>query len=235
LGWIHAIRRERSYLDPEDEVPTVGPILRIEAALADGQHIENKRLVDLVELWKAPPQILERSDVKRIGAELDGILHDYLAERNCFSTRDLEATDRRNLVRKCADLLSSRTNAEISSTLVDARMEDAIAFFETKEAYLYRDWQAALGDLMLRESKDSRRRYDVMGFGEFEDRYMAAQDGSSETSNDRRWFDRVEAVFHDLDMTRTGMFDARRDQLHRLYEECIKLDEFLTAKLSPRA
>jgi len=235
LGWIQAIRRERSYLDPEDEVPTIGPILSIESALADGQHIENKRLTELVELWKAPKQILERSDVKRLAAELDGILHDYLAEKECLSARDLEPDDRKTLSQKCADLLSSRTGAEIPDTLVDARVEDAIVFFGIKEAYLYRDWQAALGDLMLRESKDSRRRYDVMGFGEFEDRYTAARNASSETSNDRRWFDRVEEVFHDLDMTRTGMFDARREQLRKLYEECVKLDEFLTAKLNPRA
>jgi hypothetical protein len=235
LGWIQAIRRERSYLDPEDEVPTIGPILAIEAALADGQHIENQRLAELVEMWKAPKQILERSDAKRLAAELDAALRDYLAEHECLSASDLEPEDRKKLARKCADLLASRTDAEIPRTLVDARVEDAMAFFGIKEAYLYRDWQRALGDLMLRESKDTRRRYDVIGFGEFEDRYTAARNGSSETIHARRWFDRVEEVFHDLDMTQAGMFDARREQLRKLYEECVNLEKFLASKLTRRS
>ena len=134
---------------------------------------------------------------------------------------------------KCAVLLSTRAGTEIPEALINTRVDEAIVFFGIKEAYVYRDWQAALGDLMLRDSPDAARRFDVIGFREFEDRFLAAKSAAGEGTSDRRWFGRVEAIFYDLDMTKTGMFDARREQLRRLQQECANLSGFLERKLSP--
>ena len=213
-------------------MPTIGPILEIESGLADGQHIEIRRLAELCEIWKVPNELLTRVEAKRIAAEVDGVLHEYLAESNCLTASDLDSDKKRELALHLSNLLSDRLNVDIPPALVSERVESAMLYFGIKESYLYRDWQAALGDLVLRDSKGTDRHFDVIGFGEFEDRYIAAKRSVGDENLDRRWFDRVETLFHDLDITRTGMFDARRDQLRKLQHECKALDNFLEKKLS---
>jgi hypothetical protein len=76
LGWIRAFRRERSYLDAQGHAEgeeTQVAISRIEAALADGQHVEDARLRDLLALrreYAAAPMVRPaRSSVLQPGHE----------------------------------------------------------------------------------------------------------------------------------------------------------------------
>jgi hypothetical protein len=102
--------------------------------------------------------------------------------------------------------------------------------FGIKEAYIYRDWQAAIGDLMIRQDKDRTRHFAVHGFGTFED--MILEGRKDKQSNVARWFDRLEGLLHDLDMAREGTFDARREQLRKLYKCCIKLETGLQERIT---
>ena len=233
LGWIRAFRRERSYLDPEDIVLVdrdVDPITIIESALADGQHVEAQRLDELLNLWKVPKDKLADIGMQsRLAAEIDGTREGFLSEKNSFSASKLSKEDKIDLSRRCAELVSKSANVEIPTDLVDACAEQASVFFGIKEAYIYRDWQAALGDLLILETTGGPRRFDVIGFGEFENQYIKAH---TSWSSEKRWFDRLEALFHDLDMTKTGIFDARRQQLRNLQEGCKNLEEYLVLKIS---
>ncbi|MGC1586005.1 MAG: hypothetical protein WA791_09905, partial [Rhodomicrobium sp.] len=102
-----------------------------------------------------------------------------------------------------------------------------------KEAYIYRDWQAAIGDLMITGVTAGPRRFDVIGYGVFETRYLDSQ--SIEPGvGDRRWFDRLESLFHDLDMSKTGLFDARRQQVENPRQACSELEKQLTEKAFQR-
>ena len=37
-----------------------------------------------------------------------------------------------------------------------------------RQAWIYRDWQQAIGDVMIRDIKGPVRRFDIIGYGEFE-------------------------------------------------------------------
>jgi|SRR5882724_344475 len=232
LGWIRAFRRERSYLDPDDVAPVdpkTDPISRIEQALADGQHVEEQRLDELMSLWKVPKDILtEGSARSRLAGEIDAARQEFLGERTSLSASELNADDRIKLARRCANLITEIATVDIPQQLVDATAAQASLFLGIKEAYVYRDWQAAVGDLMILQISGGPRRFDVIGFGEFEDRYLRTRRAGSA---ERRWFDRLEKLFHDLDVTRTGMFDARRQQIRNLHEACKALEEYLAQRI----
>jgi hypothetical protein len=105
----------------------------------------------------------------------------------------------------------------------------AIAYLGIREAYIFRDWQAAIGDLMLQGLTGASRRFDVIGFGDFESRYRAAAAGDA---NDKLWFDRLIALFHGLDISVEGMFDARREQIKTLYRAVNELKTELEMRLA---
>ena len=118
---------------------------------------------------------------------------------------------------------------EIPAELVTATVKQAAVIFGIKEAYIYRDWQAAIGDLMLMQDRGGNRHFSVHGFGSFEDMILEAQRDNQ--SNTARWFNRLERLIHDLDMAHEGMFDARREQLRNLYKCCIKLETALQERI----
>lgn len=124
----------------------------------------------------------------------------------------------------CADILRREAAVEIPAEIVAATVVRAAAIFGIKEAYLYRDWQSATGDMMLIEDQVGARHFAVMGFGRFEDLYLAARSSSRKRSIELRWFDRLERIVHDVDMAQSGMFDARRTLLQTLLTNCRKLE-----------
>lgn len=231
LGWIRAIRRERSYLDPEQAAGSVEmqAISELEKALADGNHVELQRLDELSALWDVPTIDGNR---KRIANLIDGLRAEFLAARRVLSFRDLTAEEQIELATQCADIIRREASVEIDDDRILASAEKTADTFGIKEAYLYRDWQAAIGDLMLQEDKVGARHFSVLGFGQFEDMVIVAQRKKRPAA--MRWFDRLERLIHDLDMTRSDTFDARRAQLRRLLVCCETLETSLSERIAAR-
>jgi hypothetical protein len=229
LSWIRAVRRERSYLDPHeasqsDEMLAIGAL---EGALADGSHVELQRLNELLNLWRAQPSNPEKTEWAAY--LIDGERAGYLSEKEVLAARDLSADDQAELAERCAEIVRKNLHVDVPRELVAASAGQAAVIFGIKEAYIYRDWQAAIGDLLLQEDKGADRRFSVMGFGAFEDMFLRAHSEDAPAS-ERRWFDRLQALIHDLDVTQEGMFDARRDQLRKLHKCCIELENALKAR-----
>jgi hypothetical protein len=86
-----------------------------------------------------------------------------------------------------------------------------------REAWVYRDWQSAIGDMMLRTLADQSRKFEVVGYGEFE---QICRDGSIAQ---RLWISRLAEVFDDLDLSIQDRFDARPRQLHAMASATAKL------------
>ena len=112
---------------------------------------------------------------------------------------------------------------DVPEQLIDATAEQLLAVMGIKEAYIYRDWQSAIGDMMISQVPTGVRGLSVIGFGDFEHRYLRSKNSGSEQF-DQRWFDRLETLFHDLDMSKIGIFDARREQIKRLQQGLLALE-----------
>lgn len=233
LGWIRAMRRERSHLDPEQAsaAAEMQAITDLEVALADGDHVELHRLDELMDLWRV--SAIEPSVKARVATLIDVQRARFLASKDALSARDLSAEDQVALAESCALIVRERATVDISAALVKATAEEAAVIFGIKEAYIYRDWQAAIGDMMIEEAKAGARHFTVIGFGAFEDLYVAAK-AKKHRGATARWLDRLEALFHDLDME-SGAFDARREQMRTFHVCCKTLEATLSKRIAGKA
>lgn len=233
LGWIRAMRRERSYLDPEQAsaAAEMQAITDLEVALADGDHVELHRLDELMILWRVP--LIEGGAKARIATLIDVQRARFLASKDALSARDLPTEDQIALAESCALIVRERATIDVPAALVKATAEQAAIIFGIKEAYIYRDWQAAIGDMMIEEATAGARHFSVIGFGAFEDLYVAAKAKKTRGAA-ARWFDRLEALFHDLDMEHSDTFDARRQQMQKLHVCCRTLEAALNKRIAAR-
>lgn len=229
LGWIRAIRRERSYLDPQQASGSVEmrAIDAFEKALADGTHVELQRLDELSILWRVSAIVPQHKG--HIASLIDGERADFLAMKKALSASDLSDADQVELAERCAAIIRREAGVDIPTDLVAATAKQSTVTFGIKEAYIYRDWQVAIGDMMLAEDKGSTRHFAVLGFGVFEDMVFEAR--KDPQLHVARWIGRLERLIHDLDMTQTGIFDARREQLRKIYDCVIKLEDGLEKRI----
>jgi hypothetical protein len=230
LGWIRAIRRERSYLDPEQALASVemSSILALEAALADGAHVELQRFDELARLWCVSG--VSDGVKSEIANLIDNARAKYLSSKNVLSAYMLSDDDRSELAEICADIVCQRGSVQISTEIVSKTARQASIVFGIKEAYIYRYWQAAIGDMVIEADKSGgARHFTVIGFGAFEDMFLEAEQEGRRPSY-ARWFDRLEALVRDLDMTHESVFDARREQLRKIYKSCEELEGALAKR-----
>ncbi len=220
FGWIRALRKERSYLNPAMDAESQLIEQRIndlEKAFADGQHVELIRLNELIRLWSIPAG--NHPDVKTqsaLGAELDLCLDNALVNTKKERVSELDDSAQLTLCKSAAALLSQHLKVMIPDRLVEAERLRAIEYFNIREAYIYRDWQAAIGEMMMVPVSGANRRFDVMGFGEFEKRYLAGLVDASHV--DRLWMSRLESIILNLDLRHTSIFDARQEQIRIVFD-----------------
>ena len=224
LGWIRAFRRERSYLDPR--VPdTMKSIEAIECVLADGQEVEVARLDSLLKLWKVEPESIDGSRAN-LAAALDTAMQKYLADHGVTSAGELVRQAEDGLVSACARAISASCKKQDYMAMVERTTVDAVGILATTEAYIYRDWQAAIGDLMIRETQKGERRFEIIGYGEFE-----AMCEDQDRRDAQRWIERLRSLFVDSGSA-AGEFDAREVQLQELEKACDALADYLERRYS---
>lgn len=230
LGWIQAFRRERSYLDPAESTGSddiEATLQSLEKALADGQHVEHQRLDELLRIWCVPSNIVFARETRdRLAAQVDSILREQLGKAKVFDALALDDDQTVALCESLAASVSAALSVNVPRGLVLTEARRARESLGIKEAYLYRDWQAAIGDMMLLHAENAARRFDVIGYGAFERLYTESRGGSPE----RVWFDRLDELFHGLDMSRTTVFDARQAQIRELAKQVKKVDEAINGR-----
>lgn len=234
LGWIRAIHIEQSYLDPREyeDSEDMRAIANLQAALADGQHLEKQILTELMRIWSV--REIDVALITQISHAINGECSQYLASKNALSARDLSDELQFELSNRCASLIRSSCGKDIPVELVKATTAQASVIFGIKKAYIYRDWQTAIGDLMLERRDGDTRNYTVIGFGVFEDCYISAYQGADEKKM-KRWFDRLQAVTYDLDVEQVGIFDSRREQIQKVFDCCVALERALDNRVEKRS
>lgn len=138
-----------------------------------------------------------------------------------YAVEDLDALDDASRESFCANVahiltVGFETN-EISKASMQRTWPEAFNVIGMREAWVYRDWQSAIGDMMLRTLEDESRKFEVVGYGEFEQIY---QDGSHAQ---KLWISRLSEVFDDLDLSIQDRFDARPRQLRAMAAATAKL------------
>ena len=193
-------------------------VSNLEASLADGHHVELQRLDGLLQIWGLPP-ILDSQLRLRVAVEVEHCSKRALQEGTpVTSAADLPADQQSKLCREIAELVCSRTTlVPVTSGVLAETQSRAIRQIAIREAWLYRDWQSAIGDMMIRETSVGNRRFEVVGFGEFETMLLEP------TEVQARSLGRVARLFDQLDVDRDDPFDSRPAALRKLYKAIARI------------
>ena len=221
VGWLRAYRRELHYFpssDPEDLRQLSAEIASFESALADGAHVELDRLERVCQaLAMSVPS--EKGERERKAVLVDQALNRALHEADVNVATQIPPDQRASLCQEVAGILSA------TSVVEQIDCGAVVSALAIREAWLYRDYQAGIGDLMLRETGGGPRRFDVIGFGEFEE-LLRTQNQSKST-----WVLRLRSLFEGLELRDSGDLDARVDMLRktreatgRMLQELMRLD-----------
>jgi hypothetical protein len=211
LGWIAALKRELVLCDaqPDGSVASMkNAIARVERTLAEGGHVEVERARLLSELWQFQ---LSEEAWDDAGRRTDAALKRYLYEASVSAPAALDASARSKLLESVAGVLSAITGSSVPLDEVLSVADQAMEILSTREAWLYRDWQSAIGDLMLEEPVHAARRFDVKSYRAFTE---LALDG---TAADKSWVQRLGELTANLDVDADERLDARIGQLRGLY------------------
>ena len=116
-----------------------------------------------------------RERAKRIAAQVNAELQHFLSEVRPHplpsSSPSLDECARAERWRVAPRMRSPARS--VVQPLADARAAtrpgtEALRCISVKQAWIYRDWQQAIGNLMIREIEGAVRRFDIIGYGDFE-------------------------------------------------------------------
>jgi len=223
LGWLQACRREFSYLrvtDPRDGTKVANAIDAFENALADGSWVEQERVTRLCELWQlcSHDKVTKIADLEGLGVKADNLIWDHLENAKLDDASLLSDAARRCLCRSIADCISAHLNTnQVSEEYMDKQLPYAFAIVGMRESWIYRDWQKAIGDIMVLPIDSDARRFEVIGYGAFE---HLISEGTEEEKTALR---RLLSIFEDLDLSIQDRFDSRPRQLRAIAQATAEL------------
>jgi hypothetical protein len=210
LGLIRACRREFSYLkvaESEAHGPIQEAINSFERALADGPAVAIERLVKLCSIWGLE-QAISDEICQYLAVDLEIAIDEFFQYLNVDEVSLLSDCQKLQLVSRAAKVITSSLKLQdIPQDVIEQSWARAIQIVDFKEAWIYRDWQSAIGDLMLLKIDGAERRFEVVGFSEFE---SMCTDG---TDVQKKWIIRLSAVLDGIDLSWKDPYDHRPSQL----------------------
>lgn len=218
LGWLRASNIELSYIQVKSNshfLPIHLAMQNIEKTLADGHHVERSKTDELIKIINFT---FSKDQINTLSYQIEIIVHRHYQGGGVSSAKDLTEEQQYKLVREIVDFLCSVSeNSQLDETTLRSMVAPCIREISSIETYIYRDWQHALGDMMIRETSREIRKYEVIGFKEFEELY------SNNQPEIQKWIARVKRLFDDLDVSKNDRFDNRRQQLVGLYDATYNL------------
>lgn len=230
IAWLRAYRRELTFfsLSDADKLSSLrDSINSFEKALSDGDKVEVQRVRSISELWDIPLPS-DKSELSAVGVAVEQVLKSELHANNADLASSLNEGVQMRLCRSVADTLTSRMRIDpIEDKIVQETLHRAVLSLSIREAWVYRDFQSGIGDLMIQRVSGGARQYEVIGFGDFEDILLSGEEKNS------RWISRLNRIVDRLDVSGADRYDARVQLLEETFLSTIRLLCVL-AQIDPR-
>ena len=216
LGLIHAAQKEQSYIEGtkiRHNKKIQSSIHKFQKTLADGSQVEVSILNDLGKLFNLNISNLEDSKKALIAVELEKIVFYYIPDSVKKNVINISNEMQVEMLQKILDFICSEINhTKINKIIIEENRVTAIKEISREFCWIYRDWQFAIGDIMIKEIKDANRRFDVIGFPEFQLIHKS-----------NYWLKKTDDLFSNLDVSVEDRFDSRVKQLKQIYDSIIEL------------
>jgi hypothetical protein len=212
LGWMRAfqlLESEMTITRSNDQLHRISEAIReVESRFADGQGVEMYIAKAICDIAKVDINTLDENVVIKFSVAIDDLIQKFQKNNSEKYIADLSSELQSDFI---IELIALMKDLRISDRHVNERKGEIIKEVSIKVALIYRDWQQAIGDLML--IKISDQSYDVISFKSFEKFW--AQGSNME---ERIWISRAERIFEKLDMRVDKKNDSRIEQLRGVYK-----------------
>jgi hypothetical protein len=203
LAWIRAIRREHTFIKVDGRLADADKAINeFRDALSNGRHVQVERINRLAEVWDLVPH--QNGDAwRRTAVEVSRLYRSMLGDKD--RAAKLGTARKRALCKAVYHALSKGCSGE-PKAYPGGSEGDAARAMDIRTAWIFRDWQAAIGDLLLTKADVGGRRFDVIGFREFERKMAGHLEGSKKPiigkSRDveemAKWTGRLSDFFNDI-------------------------------------
>lgn len=243
FGWIQAFRRDLSFftLDDKTRVHAVEEAVgALEHALAEGKLVEARRAKELAELWGVA--LPEDPDlISEAAVEMEEAVKTRHHVDELWQVARMADGEKLRVCATAASALARSAGAKkVPRETLEAELTDAVRILAVREAWIFRDQQGAIGDVMLEEilpGGSAGRRFDVKGYAAFhkmlyEDiepaknvwqglRVRAYRDTKADSGRalrhvDQNWFGPIEKMLDGVDLREENGTDARVVQLRKI-------------------
>ena len=180
--------------------------------MADGEHMEIELLNQLSSLWSFDISVLRNIQKRKLSIQIHDIVNEHLDKEKVAIARELSKENQIDLIKLVCNKISETLScSNLREEVLIEQKNTIINEISRIECWIYRDWQKAIGDLMTIEVADFSRRFDIIGFGDFEKQFF------DENDSNRKWYKRINSLFEGLDVNIEDRFDARVKQLKNLF------------------
>lgn len=224
LGWIEAAKKEQSYLSglkvkQHNNIQVA--IKYFQKVLADGSHVEVSILDELIQIFKLDKSKLSDSERALLGVKIEEIVFKYIPTNVKRNVSELNFDKKNDLVKEIVDLICSKTNQSlIAKEVIQEHINVSIGEISREYCWIYRDWQNAIGETMLKSIQNANRRFDVISFAEFEE------------IKNNNWLNKVDGLFTSIDVSIEDRFDSRVSQIKQLFGATVNLIIVLKSLIS---
>jgi hypothetical protein len=217
IGWITAIKKEFAYIDPASKKSSKSiekSLFQFRKSLADGQHMELSILLEISNIWQIDLSALEERDKALLAVKMESIAYNYIDKNKILTAKDLGDSDQKEMLNEIAIKICNYVDCpNITDTTLIETQDSVITEISRIEAWIYRDWQDAIGEVMLSGIESDTRRFDVIDYGTFERMF----------EDEEKWLMRIERLIADLDVSIDDKYDARTKQLKNIFKSNVDL------------
>lgn len=165
-----------------------------------------------MDLWGLP-RILDSRIELRVAVAVEHCIKHALHASPVIAVTELDREAQARLCFEVAKEISSKGNSPaVPAEVLLETQSRSVRQIAIREAWLYRDWQAAIGDMMIRETKIGNRCFEVLGYGEFEEMLLAPSKAQF------RSLCRLAMLFEKINIDCDDPFDARPAAIRKLFE-----------------
>lgn len=217
IGWIRASKVELSIIEvdkSEDFKRIENALDQFEKSLADGQHVEQSVLEQVSLIFNLNIRQIGDRQRKKIAIEVENKINAACFICSVDVAEQIPKEKKIELAKDVCDLICQGIGCDqIEENRILDNLTTAIKEMSRVEAFIYRDWQSAIGDLMLKKAdKESNKKFDIIGYREFEAYYF------SDDEEIQKWIKRVKKLFYNLDTSVENRFDDRVSQIRKIYD-----------------
>lgn len=227
LGWVRIYRIQEPNLVIKKKADTSHLILEriqaIESSLADGQRVEMYIVKAIFRLLGKDTNAVQKTDLEKFSVELDHLVHAVHSRHNIVQLNDADTPIKDQFIK---DLASAAQNISITLADLQDNKDKVIDEVSVKLGLIYRDWQQAIGDLMLLKNGEE---YQTISYKTFE-----AYWDQADTTSEKKWLKRAEVMFDNLNLTANTKSDSRIEQIPLIYSSVYALQKTLyNIKIGP--